>query len=81
MQYKNALLDDQDLQETLKLINGKFGNFSTPVAGEAWGLPLIDQKTQALITGAKHTLAHNSSKGSVRGYTGERTLILSIKTR
>jgi 4-carboxymuconolactone decarboxylase len=48
--YKNAVLDDKNLQEGLKSINPKFGDFCTRVAGEAWGLPLIDQKTKALIT-------------------------------
>jgi len=47
---KNAVLDDKDLQNALKNINPKFGDFCTRVAGEAWGLPLIDQKTKALIT-------------------------------
>jgi 4-carboxymuconolactone decarboxylase len=47
---KNAVLDDQELQNALKDINPKFGDFCTRVAGEAWGLPLIDQKTKALIT-------------------------------
>ena len=49
-QYKNAVLDDQDLQAGLDSINPKFGEFVTRVAGEVWGLPLIDQKTKALIT-------------------------------
>ncbi|WP_009631315.1 carboxymuconolactone decarboxylase family protein [Synechocystis sp. PCC 7509] len=49
MTYKNAVLDDHELQEALKQINPKFGDFVTRVAGEAWGLPLIDQKTKALI--------------------------------
>ena len=48
--YKNAGLDDQELQAGLNGINPKFGDFCTRVAGEAWGLPLIDQKTKALIT-------------------------------
>ena len=48
--YKNAVLDDKDLQAGLDGINPKFGDFVTRVAGEAWGLPLIDQKTKALIT-------------------------------
>ena len=48
--YDNAVLDDIELQEGLKQINPKFGDFVTRVAGEAWGLPLIDQKTKALIT-------------------------------
>jgi 4-carboxymuconolactone decarboxylase len=47
---KNAVLDDPTLQAGLKAINPKFGNFCTRVAGEAWGLPLLDQKTKALIT-------------------------------
>ncbi len=40
------------LREKIKLksINPKFGDFVTRVAGEAWGQPLIDQKTKALIT-------------------------------
>ncbi|AFZ57773.1 carboxymuconolactone decarboxylase family protein [Anabaena cylindrica FACHB-243] len=50
MKYENAVLDDLELQESLKQINPKFGDFVTRVAGEAWGLPLIDQKTKALIT-------------------------------
>ncbi|MFB2922006.1 MULTISPECIES: nuclear transport factor 2 family protein [Aerosakkonema] len=48
--YKNAVLDDLELQEGLKTLNPKFGDFVTRVAGEAWGLPLISQKTKALIT-------------------------------
>ncbi|WP_413160494.1 carboxymuconolactone decarboxylase family protein [Capilliphycus salinus ALCB114379] len=48
--FKNAVLDDQNLQAGLNSINPKFGDFCTRVAGEAWGLPLIDQKTKALIT-------------------------------
>src|SRR5579883_2616799 len=48
--YKNAVLDDIKLQNSLKSINPKFGDFCTRVAGEVWGLPFIDQKTKALIT-------------------------------
>ncbi|MDJ0899563.1 MAG: carboxymuconolactone decarboxylase family protein [Xenococcus sp. MO_188.B8] len=47
---KNAVLDDQELQTGLNSINPKFGELCTRVAGEVWGLPLIDQKTKALIT-------------------------------
>ena len=47
---RNAVLDDPDLQAGLSAIHPKFGDFCTRVAGEAWGLPLIDQKTKALIT-------------------------------
>jgi len=50
MPYKNAVLEDHKLQDDLKKINPAFGDFCTRVAGEAWGLPLIDQKTKALIT-------------------------------
>jgi 4-carboxymuconolactone decarboxylase len=50
MSYENAVLDDYNLQAGLAKINPQFGDFVTRVAGEAWGLPLIDQKTKALIT-------------------------------
>ena len=50
MAYKNAVLDDGNSRTSLKQINPAFGDFCTRVAGEAWGLPLIDQKTKALIT-------------------------------
>jgi 4-carboxymuconolactone decarboxylase len=50
MPYENAVLDDKELQAALIKINPKFGDFVTRVAGEAWGQPLIDQKTKALIT-------------------------------
>lgn len=46
----NAVLGDPDLQQALKSINQKFGDLCTRVAGEVWGLPLIDQRTKALIT-------------------------------
>jgi len=49
MAPKNAVLDDPELQERLRAINPQFGEFCIRVAGEAWGLPLIDQKTKALI--------------------------------
>ncbi|HMQ50478.1 MAG TPA: carboxymuconolactone decarboxylase family protein [Anaerolineae bacterium] len=48
--YRNAVLDDYELQAGLSGVNPKFGDFCTRVAGEAWGLPLIDQKTKAFIT-------------------------------
>lgn|SRR5512147_1550501 len=47
---ENAVLGDEQLQADLRAINGRFGDFVIRVAGEAWGLPLIDQKTKALIT-------------------------------
>lgn len=47
---ENAVLGDKQLQADLKAINPNFGDFVVRVAGEAWGLPHIDQKTKALIT-------------------------------
>lgn len=47
---ENAVLADEKLQEALKGINPKFGDFCTRVCGEAFGLPLIDQKTKTFIT-------------------------------
>jgi 4-carboxymuconolactone decarboxylase len=47
---KNAVLDDPELVAGLKAINPRFGDFCARVAGEAWGLPRLDQKTKALIT-------------------------------
>ena len=58
---KNAVLDDHKLQEGLNSINPKFGDFCTRVAGEAWGLPLIDQKTKALITIAVDVVNQNQT--------------------
>ena len=57
--YKNAVLDDKELQAGLSGIHPKFGDFCTRVAGEAWGLPLIDQKTKALITIAVDVVNQN----------------------
>lgn len=59
MTHKNAVLDDKELQAGLSGINPKFGDFCTRVAGEAWGLPLIDQKTKAFITIAVDVANHN----------------------
>ena len=47
---ENAVLGDEQLQANLRAINPRFGDFVIRVAGEAWGLSLIDQKTKALIT-------------------------------
>ena len=59
MPYQNAVLDDLELQQALTNINPKFGDFVTRVAGEAWGLPLIDQKTKALIVIAVDVVNQN----------------------
>ncbi|MCP9810129.1 carboxymuconolactone decarboxylase family protein [Cyanobium sp. HWJ4-Hawea] len=45
----NAVLDDHVLQSDLREIHPEFGDFCTRVAGEAWGLPHVDQATKALI--------------------------------
>ena len=66
--YANAVLDDQEIQEGLNNINSQFGDFCTRVAGEAWGLPLIDQKTKALITIAVD-VANQTQTGAGGGYT------------
>jgi alkylhydroperoxidase/carboxymuconolactone decarboxylase family protein YurZ len=55
----NAVLDDNELQAALNGINPKFGDFCTRVAGEAWGLPLIDQKSKAFIAIAVDVMAQN----------------------
>jgi 4-carboxymuconolactone decarboxylase len=47
---ENAVLADTQLQEALTGINAKWGDFCIRAAGEVWGLPLIDQRTKALIT-------------------------------
>ena len=59
MPYQNAVLDDLELQQALQNINPEFGDFVTRVAGEAWGLPLIDQKTKALIVIAVDVVNQN----------------------
>jgi 4-carboxymuconolactone decarboxylase len=38
------------LQTVLRSIHPRWGDFCIRVAGEAWGLPLIEQRTKALIT-------------------------------
>ncbi|WP_194437022.1 carboxymuconolactone decarboxylase family protein [Vibrio fluminensis] len=58
-QYHNAVLDDHALIEGLKSINPVWGDMTVRVAGEAWGMPLIDQKTKALITLALDQMALN----------------------
>lgn len=57
--YKNAVLDDQALIAGLKSINPVWGDMTVRVAGEAWGMPLIDQKTKALISIAIDQMAVN----------------------
>jgi 4-carboxymuconolactone decarboxylase len=61
--YRNAVSDDYDLQAALSSVNPKFGDFCTRVAGEAWGLPLIDQKTKALITIAVDVVNQERASG------------------
>ncbi|MEH6736833.1 MAG: carboxymuconolactone decarboxylase family protein [Shewanella sp.] len=48
--YKNAVLDDQALIAGLKSINPVWGDLTVRVAGEAFAMPLINQKTKTLIT-------------------------------
>jgi 4-carboxymuconolactone decarboxylase len=58
---KNAVLGDPSLQEALKSIHPDWGEFCIRAAGEVWGLPLIDQKTKALITIAVDVANANES--------------------
>jgi 4-carboxymuconolactone decarboxylase len=47
---KNAILGDKKLQDGLRKINPDWGDFCVRASAEAWGKPLIDQKTKTLIT-------------------------------
>jgi 4-carboxymuconolactone decarboxylase len=58
---KNAVLGDAKLQAALNSVHPKFGDLCTRVAGEVWGLPLIDQRTKALITIAVDVANANES--------------------
>lgn len=57
--FANAVLDDQALVSGLKSIHPLWGDMMVRVAGEAWGMPLLDQKTKALITIAIDQMALN----------------------
>lgn len=46
---KNAVLGDKELQGLLTSLHPKWGDFVTRVAGEVFGLPLIDQKTKLFL--------------------------------
>jgi len=58
---ENAVLGDPELQEGLKSINPRWGEMCIRVAGEVWGLPLIDQRTKAFITIAVDVANANES--------------------
>ncbi len=58
---ENAVFGDLELQEALKSIHPQWGDFCARAAGEAWGLPLIDQRTKALITIAVDVVNANLS--------------------
>ncbi|QRN95349.1 carboxymuconolactone decarboxylase family protein [Archangium violaceum] len=60
---KNAVLGDEELQAALKSISQRWGDFCIRSAGEVWGLPLIDQKTKALITIAIDIVCGNVNAG------------------
>ena len=47
--HENAVTGDDDLCNALSGVNPAFGDFCVRVAAEAWGKPLIDQKTKALL--------------------------------
>jgi len=46
---ENAVLGDEELMKGLRALNPEFGDYCIRVSGEAWGKPLIDQKTKTLI--------------------------------
>jgi len=47
---KNAVLGDMSLQEALRSIHPEWGDLCIRAAADVWGMPLVDQKTKALIT-------------------------------
>ena len=46
---ENAVLGDEALQAGLRGMNADFAELCIPVSCEAWGKPLIDQKTKVLV--------------------------------
>ena len=46
---ENAVLGDEELQAGLRALNADFGDLCIRASGEAWGKPLLDQKTKILI--------------------------------
>ncbi|WP_437303003.1 carboxymuconolactone decarboxylase family protein [Sorangium sp. So ce388] len=46
---ENAVLGDEELQASLKSVSPRWGDLCVRAAGEVWGLPIIPQKTKALI--------------------------------
>lgn len=64
---QNAVLGDEDLQASLKAISPRWGDFCIRSAGEVWGLPLISQKTKALIAIAVDIVSSNVDAGSPFG--------------
>lgn len=61
---ENAVLGDAELQAALTAVSPRWGDLCIRVAGEVWGLPLIDQKTKALITVAVDIVTCNVDAGS-----------------
>ena len=59
---QNAVLGDQELQDALRGVNPKFGDFCIRAAGEVWGKPLIDQRTKTMIALALD-ISHQSFSG------------------
>lgn len=61
---ENAVLGDEELQRSLRSIYPRWGDFCIRSAGEVWGLPLINQKTKALIATAVDVVSSNVDAGS-----------------
>ena len=47
--HENAVSGDQELCDALKGVDPAFGDFCIRVAAEAWGKPLISQKTKTML--------------------------------
>ena len=47
--HENAVSGDQELCDALNGVHPAFGDFCIRVAAEAWGKPLISQKTKTML--------------------------------
>lgn len=72
----NAVLGDQDLIDGLNGISPIFGDFCVRVAGEAWGKPLVDQKTKAFMA-IVLDVSHQSYTGP--GTPFEAHVVMALK--
>ena len=78
--YKNAVLDDRALITGLKSINPVWGDLTVRVAGEAFAMPLIDQKTKTFITIVIDQMALNVTGDGILKFQQPYFLKLHIGT-